>query len=67
MIKKAGLINFEGESLNPALDLSGQFLSYYKIMPAMKSDIEGNSKLSYFQNVYLTIQKFEGGRFVPVQ
>jgi hypothetical protein len=67
MIKKAGLINFEGESLNPALDLSGQYLSYYKIMPAMKSDIEGNSKLSYFQNVYLTIQKFEGGRFVPVQ
>ena len=67
MIKKAGLINFEGESLNPALDLSGQYLSYYKIMPSMKPDTEGNSKPSYFQNVYLTIQKFEGGRFVPVQ
>lgn len=67
MIKKIWLKSLTGEVFNPANDLSGQYLSYYKIQPSLVGIEEGKFQPSYYYNSYLTIKKFEGGRFVPVQ
>jgi len=64
--KVAGNI-MDGKRYDPIDQISGNFFSHYRLSNYKMPDPELGTGGSYFHNTYITIQKFEGGRFVPVQ
>lgn len=67
MIRKLSKHLFAGRNFDPVDQLSGNFFSNYYIRPYNNLNPETGKSVSYYNNSYITIEKFEGGRFVPLQ
>ena len=68
MVRKISTDLSEGLVFNPNNQISGNYFSNYQISNYTKPTLEtNNSESSYSHNVYITIEKFEGGRFVQVK
>lgn len=68
MVRKIAIDLSEGLVFNPNNQISGNYFSNYQISNYNKTNLETNNiESSYSHNVYITIEKFEGGRFVQVK
>jgi len=68
MVRKIAIDLSEGLVFNPNNQISGNYFSNYQISNYNKTNLEtNNTESSYSHNVYITIEKFEGGRFVQVK
>jgi len=68
MVRKIAIDLSEGLVFNPNNQISGNYFSNYQISNYNKTNLETNNTESYYShNVYITIEKFEGGRFVQVK
>lgn len=67
MIRKLSKHLLAGKDFDPVDHLSGNFFSNYYIKSYKDPNPETGKSVSYYNNSYITIEKFEGGRFVPVQ
>lgn len=59
----------KGVSINPSVQVSGYYLSNYVMEPVYNSfkGSEMSKVVNYYKNKYITILKFTGGQFEPIQ
>lgn len=68
IVKKVSSALSAGKAFNPNEQITGNYFSNYK-MSGYRPVIPDatNTGSSYSHNTYVTIEKFEGGRFVPIR
>ncbi|HQW12366.1 MAG TPA: ABC transporter substrate-binding protein [Saprospiraceae bacterium] len=67
MLTKVGTSLSMGKAFDPSV-ISGKYFGYYNIAPYYQSigNREMNNPIQYYSNNYITLKKFEGGKFVPI-
>lgn len=67
MLTKVATSLSSGNAFDPAV-ISGKYFGYYTIAPYYQSigNREMNNPIQYYSNNYITLKKFEGGKFVPI-
>lgn len=68
IIRKVSSALSAGKSFNPNEQITGNYFSNYKVSAYQPANLDGPKPIfTYSHNTYVTIEKFEGGRFVPVR
>ncbi len=66
--RKISIALSAGKSFNPSDQISGNYFSNYVMSAYQTQPLDGTNRVSsYSHNTFVTIEKFEGGRFVPIQ
>lgn len=69
IVVKIALSRAAGHAFDPVSQINGKYNSIYNIQSnfAPAPGTETGVRSTYSHNTYITIQKFEGGRFVPIR